>query len=571
MPLAYLLFVLFVVFIDCSNKELRELRKGFNDQVAAFHKRAECFELKNRSVIPKIPPIEEIETKKFEILHQTYQNLVKEIYSIYNRVHLLDNLKLFDQIVLTHLSPIARYYNDITNFKPSKRATRQGLEEIKCDRQFPAISCLVQLCKIPLVDDRLFSVRKSGFYPFSAEAFPVFQRILNNRFQSIKKGQKWSDDDFLRYIFSYANALSQFDPKSAILYKFVLKQQKYMSHHSSFPTEMISIFEQLEEFDPKIFIKNVLPFVGEIFRILKEDENIIRFKTFLEAGAHCSSIIYSHDYTCRMNFKILDKIYHIEYALLMVEREPIPLLIYEQIIRYINELVKMAPPIRELSQEWGEFNFSKVLFAYYGLIEACEKHVWGKREVLENIIKQVNLYSPLLEEQAALIYQQHVFLKWKLEEMREEFQAYLYATKKLKVKPEDLRQALANDQEIAKSKRYIKFMNLECGFNKFFTMKRDEDFETLATYWLRPIVLEKLQGLQNSKTKPSPRVSRKAEGPVDLVKEAIALVNEDFFLRTISTILRNPQQNSVIGRKICQIIVTYLNRYLAIDLMSYAF
>jgi hypothetical protein len=567
MRIAHILFVLFVVFIDCSNIPLSELRELFNGHASFFNEKAQRFELKDRSVIPRIPPIEalELESQKFEILHSTYLHLVKEIYAINNRVSLGFNLKLIDHIVSTHLSPIAQYYNAIVNFKPaSRRIIRENTAEIKFDRHLPAILCLVQLYKIPIPQDRFHYIKKSGFFPFSVEAFPEFQRILDIRFQSIKKGQMWTNDDLLRSLNSYANALEPFDPKSSLVYKFLLEKHLYKSHHSSFCLQMISIFQNLKESNHRIFIESALPSVGEILRMLGDDEKIIRFKSFLKAGFQCAPIIYYQDKARRMNLKILNKIYHLEYALLMIEREKIPPMINDQINLYIDELVFVTPPIKEVRRKWDDYSFSQVLSAYSGFVKACEKHTWGKREVMDTIINQIRLYSPLIEEQAALIYQQHVFLKWRLEEMRGKFQSDFYATNKRKMKLEEL------SLVISKSKRY---MNMEYGFNTYFTLKRDENFETLATSWLMPIVLEKLQRLKNSKTKPSPspRDSRKAEEPADLVDEAIALVNRRFSLRFISNILRNQKQSNQVKRnkQICQIIVDNLNGYLAIDLKSY--
>ena len=158
-------------------------------------------------------------------------------------------------------------------------------------------------------------------------------------------------------------------------------------------------------------------------------------------------------------------------------------------------MIELTPPLKENSKDWTDFSFSKILSAYSLFYKECTKKTWGNLKVVVETYRDYILkYSTLLEDHAVLIYEQHLFLKTKSKELISKLKSKM-AMKDSSDSSEQLSiddvATNANFKDICGSELYDTYLEIKEGL-MYFDLKHEDDFVTLFTNWMRPILLRRL-------------------------------------------------------------------------------
>ena len=376
-------------------------------------------------------------------------------------------------------------------------------------------------------------MKKEGFNPFTPECLPKFEKLLQICFNEDP------NSDLLGLFNDYASHLRNIRSNLGWMYHFALEKHYYMSKSFGQHDSVMVIFQRLVELDPQpftatayLFCRDTIAYivseqkkVSENRRATSVHKHLVRFKSFLKAGGENSFYIYRESTENRMNLRILKRAYYCEYAKYFLadkaatyyESEGAIQGIFRKVFRLSGKLIDLTPPLKEVIKKWEGYSSSEIFSAYSQYYQACEQiKVESLKESIKTYMELILMYSNVLEEQVAPIYGQHLYINRKLVKFKGKLKIKMTEISPYPVElpfDEAIRKECFKD--ILESSLFEKYSDLKEGL-RYFDLKREDDYLTLISTWLRPIFLRRL-----------PKLAKRNLQAEESINEAIKFLEEN--------------------------------------------
>ena len=228
--------------------------------------------------------------------------------------------------------------------------------------------------------------------------------------------------------------------------------------------------------------------VSESKRASSVHKQLVRFKSFLKAGAENSFSIYHESPENRINLRILERAYYCEYAKYYLadkaakyyESEEAIQGIFRKVFKLSSKLTDITPPLKEIVKKWEGYSLREIFSTYSRYYQACnEIKEESLGESIKTYMEHILMYSNLLEEQVAPIYDQHLYINRKIVKVKGKLKIKMA---EINANPVELPfdEAIRKEcfKEIFESTLFERYSDLKEGLS-FFDLKREDDYLTL--------------------------------------------------------------------------------------------